>query len=1067
MTCRIYPTVLLASFLIVAAVATSVEGAPAEPASGSPHRYPSESDLVEVLFVPDSRVRLRDGVLVDLDAKALTGMDELLRSLDSHEWSRVCDVPEQTLDDIHARGAANAGKDVYNLNNIYRLRLEGRSRPVDVWAFCRELEALPGVLRAYPVPLPMPPPVPPDYEPFGQGGYLGSSSWTPAGIDAWYAWTWPGGSGNGVTLCEIEYSWNYGHSDVSQAPNSQINSNVSDPFNDDNHGTAIIGGLVSDDNTPNWGTKGICYGARLLTCGSYFGPNQPSWNVPGALAVAIANLAPGDVILIEQQWEYSYPLGYYIPIEWWGSSANEWPWVQWYNGVYAAIENAISLGIHVVECGGNGNVNTDDLQWYGDSGAIIVGAGAVYPGAPYSGFDDRERLPFSSYGTRFNLQGWGENVVTTGYGDLYSSEGRNLFYTNTFSGTSSAGMMVAGAVACYAGYYLANVSPTPLDPLAMRALLTETGTPQVPTPGGGGNIGPRPNLRAAILFNQYEWGDAPETALAYPGSGAIGTFPTCSTVGPPGPSFVRHAPAQQAFFGPAVDFETDGNAGNCPQYPPYDADECWSDGDAGLIRPAAYTIDPSLNVVPCNTAQTGSLGRICWAGLWGPALDVFVTNGAQADRYVNMLVDWNQDGVWQGSSQCATGLVALEHMLVNLPVPPGYSGPLSTLYPRIYLIGPNAGFVWTRFTISDLPVPQDWNGVGDFADGETEDYLLRVDTREPYLEMGDAPEGALAYPDQGVIGGFPTCQNAGPAGVVAHTMTSGRVYLGQGLDLEIEGNASNCPNFPPYDADECANDADAGLLRPPAYTISNVGGVTPCSMGQTGAIGYTCRTAVWGRDIDITVTNLEEQLDIFLNVLIDWDQNGMWGGASTCPGGPAPEHVVVDLWIPPGYSGPLSAVGVPDFLIGPNRGFVWTRFTISDAAVGAGWDGTGRFDDGETSDFLLAVDRDPTDIEEAVPERTSATRFLTIHPNPFGQMSTISLEVAVAGEVKVTIHDPAGRRVRTLVDGARPAGPLPLSWDGRDDAGNQLSSGIYFVRARAVGETQASPIIFLRSIQTR
>ena len=126
------------------------------------------------------------------------------------------------------------------------------------------------------------------------------------------------------------------------------------------------------------------------------------------------------MILLEQQWYYTGS-GSYIPIEWYESYS---PNPQRFNPVYAAIDNAVSNGIHVVEAGGNGNVNTDNLTWYGDSGAIIVGAGGVYPGGTWSE-GNLERLSFSSYGSRFDLQGWGEDVVTTGYGDLYNSEGVN------------------------------------------------------------------------------------------------------------------------------------------------------------------------------------------------------------------------------------------------------------------------------------------------------------------------------------------------------------------------------------------------------------------------------------------------------------------------------------------------------------------------------------------------------------------------------------------------------------------------------------------------------------------
>ncbi len=44
-----------------------------------------------------------------------------------------------------------------------------------------------------------------------------------------------------------------------------------DPQNDDNHGTAVLGVLGSRDN--GWGTKGICYGATIRTCGTYYKPS--------------------------------------------------------------------------------------------------------------------------------------------------------------------------------------------------------------------------------------------------------------------------------------------------------------------------------------------------------------------------------------------------------------------------------------------------------------------------------------------------------------------------------------------------------------------------------------------------------------------------------------------------------------------------------------------------------------------------------------------------------------------------------------------------------------------------
>jgi hypothetical protein len=1268
------PTRLSIALAPLAFLAALIALLAAPPAAGAP-AYEAESDLIEVMFAPESRVRMRSEELIDLSTNALDGLAVIVRDAAPIAWSRISDVPEPTLDDIEARGEAATGENLYNLNNIYRLRFNGAT--TDVWTLSARLEALPGILLARPVPKPAPAPFPPDYQPIQN--YEDPALAIPTGVDAEYAWTQAGGSGAGITICDLEYSWNYNHNDVTKAVGSQINVNVADPFNDPNHGTAVIGELVSDDNLPNWGTKGVSFGANLRTCGTYYGLPAPSWNVPGALAVAIANLNAGDVILLEQQWPYTNGGTDYIPIEWWTDYA---PGPQTLNGVYAAIQNAVAVGIHVVEAGGNGNVNTGLLTWFGDSGAIIVGAGGAYAGGTWPQ-GNLERLSFSSYGPRFNLQGWGENVVTTGYGNLFNLEGPLRWYTNTFDGTSSASPIVAGAVACVQGYYLANISPVPLAPGLMRTLLVNTGTPQFF--GLPGNIGPRPDCRAAIaaLSTQQfeEYGDAPEGALAYPNLGVIGRFPTCVASGAPG-SFVRHGVggALPVFFGPTVDYENEGNAGNCPNFPPYDADECWNDGDAGLLFPPAYTINAALQVVPCNPPNTGCLGPPCtlvqwgpnldlivtnmgptafvnvlmdwdqngfWGGAlqcptgvapehvlvnfpvpggfvgplsalgpppfltgpfagyvwtrfmvseaqvplgwtgsgvfergetcdyllcieeerreygdapegataypgsgvigafptctgvgpagfiahqstgllffgptvdlepdgnagncpnfppydadecwndgdsgllapgaftigpglavvpcmgapsplgnactmanWGPAADIQVTNTTAQDAYVNVLMDWDQNGRWQGGSPCPIG-TAPEHMLVNFIVPAGFAGPLSALAPPAFLIGPNAGHVWSRWTVSDAPVVANWDGSGVFHDGETSDYLveIRPDVR---IDYADAPEGALAYPAAGTIGFFPTCMNVGPAGFVMH-QASGRLFLGPIVDAEPDGNAGLCPLFQPYDADECWNDGDAGLLIPSPYTIDGSFNVVPCPQGPGAVLGLTCNTAIWGANLDLQVTNTTPG-DAFVNVLMDWNQDGRWQGGAPCPTGAAPEHVLVDFVVPAGFSGPLALLAPPPFLIGPRWDHVWSRFTISDARVGPGWNGEGSFGDGETSDYLLEIRRDVADLEgEAAP--IVSTRLLAPAPNPFFSATTIGLELAQAGAVSLGVYDVAGRQIRTLVAGERSAGRYQITWDGRNDAGARVASGMYFVRLTSEGRTSTRPLLLAR-----
>ena len=498
-----YVSSLLFVFLILSAPTGTAEG-----------NYACEDDLIEVMFVQDAAVRMRSGLLVDIsDSGALDDLHEVLELTEEFQWERISSVSEEAIDEMEARGEDLTGDDLYNLNNIYRLRFQG---DIDVWELAEMLQELPGIISAGPVPLPQPAPQPPNFQ--SSQGYLNAASFTPTGIDAIYAWTQPGGDGVGVTVCDLEYSWNYSHADLLKAPGSQINANVQDPFGNNNHGTAVIGEMVSDFN--GWGTTGICYAANLKTCGTYYGVS-PVWNVPGALIVAISNLSAGDVIILEQQWDYTSSSGY-VPIEWW---LNYSPGPQTYNGVYAAIQNAVANGIHVVEAGGNGYYDTDLLSWFGDSGAMIVGAGGAYAGGPWPA-GDLQRLAFSSYGSRFNLQGWGEDVVTTGYSDLYSAMGTNYWYTATFSGTSSASPIVAGAAACCVGYWVANGNPAgTLTPSLLRAALMSTGTLQIFPPAG--NIGPRPNLMGAFAY-LYSVGISPVEEQY--GSVAMSVYPNPASV---------------------------------------------------------------------------------------------------------------------------------------------------------------------------------------------------------------------------------------------------------------------------------------------------------------------------------------------------------------------------------------------------------------------------------------------------------------------------------------------------------------------------------------------------------
>jgi hypothetical protein len=68
------------------------------------------------------------------------------------------------------------------------------------------------------------------------------------------------------------------------------------------------------------------------------------------------------------------------------------------------------------------------------------------------------------------------------------------------------------------------------------------------------------------------------------------------------------------------------------------------------------------------------------------------------------------------------------------------------------------------------------------------------------------------------------------------------------------------------------------------------------------------------------------------------------------------------------------------------------------------------------------------------------------YPNPLNPSTVIRFTMREPGHVKIGVCDILGKTVRAIIDGSRPAGRWDLVWDGRDQAGYPVSSGIYLVR---------------------
>ncbi len=79
-------------------------------------------------------------------------------------------------------------------------------------------------------------------------------------------------------------------------------------------------------------------------------------------------------------------------------------------------------------------------------------------------------------------------------------------------------------------------------------------------------------------------------------------------------------------------------------------------------------------------------------------------------------------------------------------------------------------------------------------------------------------------------------------------------------------------------------------------------------------------------------------------------------------------------------------------------------------------------------------------------------------PNPCMSHTQITYSLATAADVRLTILDAAGRRVRTLVQGSRPAGRESVAWDARGDDGSRVASGVYFAQLALPGRVLSTRI---------
>ena len=100
--------------------------------------------------------------------------------------------------------------------------------------------------------------------------------------------------------------------------------------------------------------------------------------------------------------------------------------------------------------------------------------------------------------------------------------------------------------------------------------------------------------------------------------------------------------------------------------------------------------------------------------------------------------------------------------------------------------------------------------------------------------------------------------------------------------------------------------------------------------------------------------------------------------------------------------------------------------------------------------------------ETGVREKPTQFSLFQNYPNPFNQTTKIGFTLAKSGFVNLTIYDILGRSVRTLVSEPLSPGYKSVLWDGKNDSGEDVASGIYFYQLRVRDFSETRKLLLLK-----
>jgi len=106
-----------------------------------------------------------------------------------------------------------------------------------------------------------------------------------------------------------------------------------------------------------------------------------------------------------------------------------------------------------------------------------------------------------------------------------------------------------------------------------------------------------------------------------------------------------------------------------------------------------------------------------------------------------------------------------------------------------------------------------------------------------------------------------------------------------------------------------------------------------------------------------------------------------------------------------------------------------------------------------------------TQVEDPDVNRHETQKKIYLHqnyPNPFNSLTTIRFQLQEMGHVTIKIYNALGHRIRTLLDLKRPPGNYSVSWNGKDDAGKTVASGIYIYQMKTGESLHRRKLLMLK-----